>query len=141
MKKPIIKIKNDVSGIKNKKFALLFTIIIGVLAGFVNGVLGAGGGIIALLALQRLLGSTDDCKHDAFANALFIMLVLSAVSLLTYVKGNKLDNSGELILSLVIPALLGGAVGAFLQNRFDIKILKLIFSVVIIYSGIRMIIG
>ena len=135
-----LKTKNCANGIKNKKKALMFTVISGIVAGFINGLLGAGGGIIAVLALGRLLGSREEDKHDAFANALLLMLVLSAVSLITYIKGGVLDETGGTILSLAIPALLGGAVGAFLQNRFDVKILKLIFSIVIIYSGIKMII-
>ena len=141
LKKPLLRVKNSINGIKNKKSALLFTLIIGVVAGFINGILGAGGGIVALVAIQRLLGSSDDEKHDAFANALFIMLVLSAVSLLTYIKGEKLIGTGSLVSALIIPAILGGAVGAYLQNRFDIKLLKFIFSVIIIYSGIRMIVN
>ena len=54
----------------------------GILSGFVNGLLGAGGGIIIVFILSKLLKESD--SRDVFANAICVMLPLSALSCLIY---------------------------------------------------------
>lgn len=108
----------------------------GLAAGVVNGLLGAGGGIIAVWALNWALGKHISDRRDSFANALVTMLPVSAVSAVGYgLRG--LADSRELGI-LVVPALLGGFCGALILDKIDIKWLRMIFAGVIIYSGVSM---
>lgn len=108
----------------------------GLAAGLVNGLLGAGGGIIAVLAFNKLLESGGVDRRDSFANAIAVMLPCSAVSAISYGMRGVAD-SRELGI-LVLPAILGGLCGALILDRINIRWLKIIFSSIIIYSGINM---
>ncbi len=108
----------------------------GLSAGLVNGLLGAGGGIVAVWGLGRALSGHTAHQKDAFANALVIMLPLSAISLIGYAaRGLLADvNTG----SLLLPALVGGFGGALILDRINVRWLKIIFAALVIYSGFFM---
>lgn len=113
-------------------------------AGFINGLLGAGGGIILILLLPRLTKKQDIPatrgmeNKDWYATAISVMLPATAVSTAVYfLNGGIADTHTLLLLSL--PAAAGGAVGALLLGRIDGKWLKRLFSVLVIISGVRMI--
>ena len=65
----------SLKGIKNKPLAV--TVLLGVSAGFVNGLLGAGGGILVVLALKKILKKKGADEKDIFANSLAVMLPVS----------------------------------------------------------------
>ncbi|MBQ8141521.1 MAG: sulfite exporter TauE/SafE family protein [Clostridia bacterium] len=119
----------------NNKF---FLPIVGFLSGIANGLLGAGGGIIIVYGLNHALGEELEDKRDVFANALCVMLPVSAVSCILYaIKGNLVVSGIGLY---AIPAILGGIVGGILLARIKPKALKRIFAALVIYSGIILII-
>ena len=61
----------------------------GLLAGFFNGLLGAGGGIILVLAFSAALPDDEESRQSLYANALCVMLPLSLLTLATYaVRGD-----------------------------------------------------
>ncbi len=109
----------------------------GLGAGFVNGFLGAGGGIIVVFAVSRLLCDTHD-KNTAFATALCVMLPLSGVSALIYaLRGNiNLDGFGV----FAVPAIIGGAVGGLLLGKLRADFVKRLFSALVVISGILLIV-
>ena len=67
---------------KNKGFGAL---TLGFFAGLLNGLLGAGGGIILVRGAEKVMPREYHDSRDVFANALCVMLPLSAVSALAYV--------------------------------------------------------
>ena len=74
----------------------------GAAAGAVNGLFGAGGGMLLLPLLHRL---TDLREHEAFACSVCTMLPLSVVSLVVYwLRGGE-------FLTAALPYLAGGALG------------------------------
>mgnify|MGYP002682811667 CR=1 FL=1 len=111
----------------------------GLVSGLVNGLLGAGGGIIAVYALDGLLGGQLKDRRDAFSNALAVMLPLSVVSAAEYsLRG---AGPGEKLGILVIPAVLGGLLGGILLYRIKARWLRLLFSAVVVWSGVSMLTG
>lgn len=110
----------------------------GLAAGFVNGLLGAGGGIIIVWILEKALGGMARDGKDIFANALAVMLPVSAVSTISYALSGALP-SGD-ITRFLIPAVLGGLLGAFLLDKFSTETTKTLFCALVILSGILMII-
>lgn len=107
-----------------------------LLGGLINGLLGAGGGIVVVWGLTAVLSHRLTDRRDAFANALMIMLPISAISAAMYgIRG--FADSRELDI-LILPAIAGGLVGALTLDKINVKWLKLIFASIIIYSGLTM---
>lgn len=105
----------------------------GALTGFVNGMLGAGGGMIAVPVLEKNGADTKQAHSGSIA----VMLPLSLLSAAVYLY------SGRVTLSDALPYLPAGIVGAFcgvwLMNRISPALLHKIFGGFAIWAGIRMI--
>ena len=122
---------------KKEKFGrYLILPIFSFLAGGMNGFLGTGAGIVLVYLLSYLNREKREIK-DNFAMAVVLVLPMSAVSLYFYVKGGNVDY--ELIRISVLPAILGGILGAYLMDKIDKRWLSLIFAALVIYSGFRMV--
>lgn len=110
----------------------------GFFSGLANGLLGAGGGIIVVYALSYSLGEKIKDGRDVFANALCVMLPISAVSCVSYAIAGNLTVSG--IGVYAIPAIIGGIVGGILLGKIRLTALRKLFAALVIYSGIVLII-
>lgn len=119
-----------------KKYGLCASI--GALSGLINGLLGAGGGIIVTYYLSHTLSNEEKCQNGVFANAVATMLPISIASLLLYAFRGYISLNSSLF-SLLPSALIGGILGAFLLTKLKLKIVKLIFSVLVTVSGAIMI--
>ena len=122
--------------------AALLLVVGGLASGFLNGLLGAGGGILAVLVLSAVLSaksndpSASADKRDVFANALASMLPTAAVSAARYAARGaiRIENA----LTYVLPAIAGGLAGALLLDRLPVTAVRRIFIVIAIFSGIVM---
>lgn len=112
-------------------------ILLGFGAGLINGLLGAGGGILLVKGAQRILPREYREGRDVFANALCVMLPLSAVSAIAYVLRGSVH--GLEFAPFILPALIGGIGGGLLLSIIDTGLLRLIFSALVVWSGITMI--
>ncbi|MBQ9151599.1 MAG: sulfite exporter TauE/SafE family protein [Clostridia bacterium] len=120
----------------------------GLGAGLLNGLLGAAGGILLVVALPRItpppllyppslpLGTYHE-RRDILATALAVMLPISAVSGAFYWLGG-IRPSPTLLLALIIPAAAGGLVGAKLLTKLPNHLLKKIFAAIVVIAGVRM---
>lgn len=115
-----------------------FLSLMGILAGFVNGLLGAGGGIIAVYALNAAFKGELSDTRDVFANALCVMLPISAVSCIGYAFMGEIRTEG--LAAFMIPAIVGGLCGALLLGRIRADVLKNLFAGIVIYSGLTLMI-
>lgn len=113
----------------------------GIAAGFFNGLLGAGGGIILVLTFSSQISNDEEGARSVFANALCVMLPLSLVTLLNYAKRDVFspDFSGELDAVLSLGAIVGGVLGGVLLGRGKSKGLARLFAALTLISGILMI--
>ena len=118
---------------KIKKFSPLILVIGALGAGFLNGLLGAGGGVILYFTLGALYGS--DAKENLMLSSASVMF-FCLVSLFFYSGGSALTVQN--ILSVSIPAGLGGLCGAMLLRKLPSNTVKKIFSAVLILGGILM---
>ena len=119
--------------VRKSKYFLPF---MGLLAGICNGLLGAGGGVIAVYALRMAFKDEVRDPRDIFANALCVMLPLSAISAIGYALMGKISTNGLSIF--VLPAIVGGVCGALLLGRINAEALKNLFAALVIYSGIML---
>jgi len=109
--------------------------LLGIFAGFVNGFLGTGGGIILMLALSLLPKRARIPARDKFATVIAVILPLSLISVLVYNESSVLSEAAP-----YIPAgILGGLFGAFLLDKLRVGFLKKLFAVMVIWAGINFI--
>jgi len=121
---------------KSKRTAAAL-LLCGAAAGFLNGLLGAGGGIVLIYALAALKqDDSPDAVRDTFAAAVACILPMTALSALLYASDGRIR--WEEVPMLVLPAAAGGILGAFLLDRLPTKLLKKIFAVLVLIAGIRM---
>lgn len=116
-------------------------LLLGVLSGLVNGLLGAGGGILIVYALSYALKGREDGEFDSrdlYANALCVMLPVSAVSCVRYALAGNLSTDGFAVYA--VPAIAGGIVGGFLLSKLKASVTKKLFAALVIWSGIILII-
>ncbi len=106
--------------------------LLSVSAGLINGILGAGSGILFLL-IPKLLAKTNG--KDVYSFAMTCVIPVSLVSLLSYPPSLF---TIETVLPLLIPGIVGGIFGAFLQEKIHLSLLNTVFALITIYSGISM---
>ena len=107
--------------------------LIGMIAGFISGLFAAGGGMIVVPAFVHLFKMSE---QEARATSIFVILPIVIVSGLFYYNNNYLDwNIG---VKCAIGGILGGIIGSIILNKLKTKYLKLIFSIFLLYSGIRL---
>ena len=110
----------------------------GALAGFINGLLGAGGGIIVVFALNKLMKRELTKKNAVFAHALCVMLPLSILSCAMYVLSGNVSLEGFEIF--VLPAALGGLLGGLLLGKLNTRLMKRAFALLVMLSGALLIV-
>ncbi|MDR0404744.1 MAG: sulfite exporter TauE/SafE family protein [Oscillospiraceae bacterium] len=105
----------------------------GVVAGVVNGMLGAGSGNIMVPALEKY-GLEERVSH---ATSVFIVFFCCVSSTALYSLNGKLEVSDA--LTYVIYGLPGAILGTVVLPRVNRKFLRRIFSIFIVFAGIKMI--
>lgn len=107
----------------------------GVAAGFVNGLLGSGGGMLAVPALER---AGLDARR-AHASSIAVILPLSAMSAALYL------SSGRVSLTDALPYLPGGVagavLGALLMRRISPVLLHRLFGGFALWAGLRLLLS
>ena len=106
--------------------------IAGALAGILNGLFGAGGG----LALVPLLSGWLHLKEkQAFATSIAIILPLSIVSFTIYcVQGGDVWTDS---LPYLLGGIVGGAIATSLFHRISATWLHRLFSLLLFCGGIK----
>lgn len=107
---------------------------IGLITGIINGLFGAGGGMILVPALCRRGLS----QHKSQATALCVILPLSALSLISYFFAGNISRASFLV---VLGAAPGGLAGAWLMGKLSEKWLGRIFALLMLFAGLRMLLG
>ena len=113
------------SGIKN--------FFCGALIGGVNILLGAGGGMLTV-PLYKKNGMT---QKQAQINAVATILPISIISAFIYIYNGEVKISDAYIY--LVPGLIGSILGTFFIKKISNNILTIIFSVFMIWAGLRLI--
>ncbi len=110
--------------------------ICGALIGFVNGLFGGGGGMICVPLLQRVLHLPDKYSH---ATAIVVIFPISLVSAIIYCLSGNLEIVP--LATVGVGVVLGGVVGSFALKFLPEKIVRVIFVLIMLAGGVRLIIG
>ena len=107
--------------------------IIGIIAGLISGLFGAGGGMILVPAFS-FLNKMDE--KESRATSIFCILPLVVTSFFLYFKNRYIDwNIG---IKCAIGGIIGSVIGSILLRKLDDKILKILFTIFLIYTSIKM---
>ena len=118
----------------NRFTQVLLMVLLGVAIGFVNGFLGAGGGMLLVPLIIPLLQMDTKVAH---ATAILIILPICVVSGVIYaIKGSF---EFDVFLPCLIGTIAGGVLGTFILSKLKNDIITAIFSVVMIAAGVIMI--
>ncbi len=110
----------------------LLTAGAGLAIGIVNGLLGAGGGMIAVPLLKKL-GLEQKAAH---ANAVAIILPISVLSAVLYIIKDYVTLSEALVY--MPTGVFGSVAGTFLLKKISPLWLARIFGGFMIYAGVRL---
>ncbi|MGI6701087.1 MAG: TSUP family transporter [Christensenellales bacterium] len=110
--------------------------VIGLFIGFINGFFGGGGGMLLVPSL-KFVGGVDQKKSQA--TAISIILPLSLISGLVYTFKGVYDLG--IGLSVGGGVIAGGVLGACLLKKISNKALAVIFYLLMLAAGIRMVIA
>ena len=107
---------------------------VGVLIGAVNGMLGAGGGMIAVPMLSR----AGLEKKAAHSNAVAIILPITVISAVLYVMRGHVALSDA--WGFIPTGVIGSVIGTAILKRISPLWLKRIFGGFMLYAGVRLLI-
>ena len=107
--------------------------LLGVLSGMLNGFLGTGGGMVLAVGLRRAYPGQD---RQNLAISTASMMFLSFLSTILYSIGGHIGTKE--ILPVILPALLGGAVGSLMLGRIRHELLELLLGGMLLYSGLAL---
>jgi hypothetical protein len=111
--------------------------MIGLLAGFLSGTAGIGGGLIMVPAMVYLLGMT---QHNAQGTSLaLLMMPVGVLAVVQYYNKGFVNVKYALILALFFVA--GAYMGSRLAVNMPEKTLKTVFGVCMLLVGVKMIFG
>ena len=105
----------------------------GILIGAVNGLFGAGGGIIAVPILRKA-GLDHKQSH---ANAVAVILPVSILSGVLYLLEGKVQFSD--VSPYILWGLIGSVLGTLVLKKISPLWLGRIFGIFVIYADVRMI--
>ena len=132
-----VNINNGISIYKERvescRCSIPLCLLMGIVIGSINGFFGGGGGMVCVPILSKIFCIEDKSAH---ATTIFIMLPLSIVSYLIYLyKGNI---GYAYTIPIVMGVVIGGIVGSILLKKLSNKVISVIFSILILYGGIRL---
>jgi len=110
------------------------TAILGIASGLANGLFGSGGGSIIVPGMQKILGIE---QHKTHATAIAIILPLTIISAIVYLRTNRAE--WPVILWVSVGGTVGGFIGAKLLNKISGNLLHKIFGAFMIAAALRMI--
>ncbi len=110
----------------------------GLLAGFIAGGLGVGGGIVIIPALVFIFGMT---QHQAQGTSLAVLAVPIGFIMAAYNYHKKGFINYKFAIILVATFLIGSYLGSLVSVSLPDKTLKKAFGILMLIAGVKMILG
>ncbi len=116
---------------------IILLCLTGIVAGFIAGGMGVGGGIIIVPAMVFFFGLT---QHEAQGTSLAVLLPpISLLAVLKYHKEGYINYRFALILAIAF--FLGSYLGGLFAVQLPARTLKKMFGVLMLIAGMKMILG
>jgi len=129
--------------VRGAQVGWLQSMIVSIPTGLVAGLLGVGGGVLAVPLQRRFLGLPI---RVAIANSAAIIIATSLVGALVKNTAYLHDHPGNwralALAAVLIPtAIIGSIQGSRLTHRLPLRIVKLAFFVVLSVAAVRLVYG
>jgi uncharacterized membrane protein YfcA len=115
---------------------ILALVAVGVVAGFLAGLLGIGGGVLMVPAMVLLLGFD---QHVAQGTSLLVIIPAAVTGSWTH------HRHGRWVLrdaaALAVGGVLGAVLGSVSALSLDDVVLRRLFAAFLLASGVRMLLG
>lgn len=109
--------------------------LIGLAAGVLGGGLGLGGGII----LVPLLVFVGFDRHRAHATSLATIVLIAIAGAISFATSGEIDLAAGVTIG--IGGIAGSIIGASVMNRVSPRALTIVFAIVLLVAGIRLLSG
>ncbi|MBT3207378.1 MAG: sulfite exporter TauE/SafE family protein [Bacteroidetes bacterium] len=114
---------------------ILSLVLIGLLAGFISGGFGVGGGIIIVPALVFFLGLS---QQQAQGTSLALMVFpIGLISAFNYFKAGQINI--KFVLIIVVAFFIGSYFGSIIALKLPAKLLRQIFGIIMLIAAFKMI--
>ena len=122
---------------KSKMTTILILLSIGLIAGFLSGLVGIGGGIVIVPVLIYFLGYS---QHLAQGTTLFMFLFpVGILGVVNYYREGWVDWKAAVVIGITF--VMGSFYGSKLAISIDQQTIKKIFGLVLVLLGIKMLSG
>ena len=115
---------------------LVRAILVGLAGGFLSGMFGVGGGIVMVPLIIWVLGHD---RHTAHATSLAAIFLIAGSGVIAYGSAGSMDP--PIGLALGVGGVAGGVLGATLMHRMSPRGLQLVFALLLVGAGLRMVFG
>ena len=109
-------------------------ILIGLFAGLINGMFSTGAGMMLVPACIYLLNIED---KKARGTSIFCILIMVITTSFFYYKHDYIDLNISIMIA--VGGTIGGIIGAKLLKKINVKYLKILFTIFLIYMSYTLI--
>ena len=102
------------------------------MAGFANGLLGAGGGMLAVPILKKCGLEQKKCHSGSVA----VIMPLSMLSAAMYIKSGSVDITDA--LTYIPWGIIGAVIGTVALKKISNAWLRRLFSCFMIWAGVKL---
>jgi uncharacterized membrane protein YfcA len=118
-------------------YSLLLLCLIGIVAGFISGIMGVGGAIIIVPALVFIFGFS---QHQAQGTSLAVLLFpVGILAVMNYYRKGYINMKFALVI--IITFIIGSYLGSLVSVNLPERELKKIFGILLLIVGANMIFG
>lgn len=107
--------------------------LISSLAGLGSGMLGIGGGVIKVAAMNSIMGVP---MKVSVATSKFMIGVTAAISAVVYFIAGGIDF--YVVAPVALGTMLGATVGSAVMNKLRSRVIKMVFFLLMLYLGYQM---
>jgi len=111
-------------------------VLLSILGGFTSGMFGIGGGVIKVPVMVLVMGIPIKV---AVATSSYMIGLTAATGSITYLAKGAV--SIESVAALALGIIPGATLGAKAMGKLNPRVVQLIFSMIILYSGLRILIS
>ena len=107
--------------------------LVAMMAGIGSGLLGIGGGIFKVAAMNSFMGIP---MKAAAATSKFMIGITAATSAIVYFLAGGINQ--YIVAPVVLGTMLGATVGSYVMNRLHGRVINTIFILLLFYLGYQM---
>ncbi len=116
---------------------ILILILIGLLAGFISGLLGVGGGIVIVPLMMLIFGAS---QLEAQGTSLAVLAVpVTFIAAYSYYTEGHLNIKYAIVIAIMF--VIGGYLGSKLAISINKEMLKKVFAVALFVVALKMFFG